>query len=142
VDASDRYPPSVKLLLDAKGDAIDNPTIQVQPNFNGGNTEQLFKWYNSLSYLMEGQSVGEHYSVALQALRRTNKDRWQRRWSKTSRCSRNIEQCRGKAMVRLHHEAYNTCVEGSHSGLQASTLHGTLSMDRQEYRYTKFYGSS
>jgi hypothetical protein len=32
-------PPSVKLLLDDKGEAIDKPTIQVQPISYGGITE-------------------------------------------------------------------------------------------------------
>jgi hypothetical protein len=50
-DPSDGKPPSVKLLLNAKGKAIDNPTIQVQPIFNGGTMEQFFKWFKSLSYL-------------------------------------------------------------------------------------------
>jgi hypothetical protein len=61
------------LLLDAKGDVIDNPTIQVQPIFNGGTTEKFFKRFKSLSSLMEGQSAGEHDSVALQAVRGTDK---------------------------------------------------------------------
>jgi hypothetical protein len=38
-DPSDGKPPSVKLLLDAAGKAIDNPTVQVQPIFNGGTTD-------------------------------------------------------------------------------------------------------
>jgi hypothetical protein len=38
VNASDGNPPSVKLLLDNKGDAIDNPTVQIQPIFNCGTT--------------------------------------------------------------------------------------------------------
>jgi hypothetical protein len=37
-DDSDGKPPSVKLLLDAEGETIDNPTIKVQPIFNGGKT--------------------------------------------------------------------------------------------------------
>jgi hypothetical protein len=53
VDPSDGRPPPIKLLLDAKGDAIDNPEIQVQPIFKGISTEQLFKWYKILSSLME-----------------------------------------------------------------------------------------
>jgi hypothetical protein len=75
---SDGNPPPVKWLLDAKGDTICNPTIQVQPIFNGGTTEQLFKWYKDLSSLMEGQSVGEHYHLALQARQGTYKALWQR----------------------------------------------------------------
>jgi hypothetical protein len=35
-DPSDGKPPSVKLLLDSHGKKIDNPTVQVQPIFNGG----------------------------------------------------------------------------------------------------------
>jgi hypothetical protein len=66
------------LVLDAKGDAIYNPTVQVQKIFNGGTTEKFFKWYKSLSSLMEGQSVGEHYRLALQALRGTDNALWQR----------------------------------------------------------------
>jgi hypothetical protein len=54
-DPSDGKPPSVKLFLDAKGKAIDNQTIQVQPIFNGGTTEQFFKWFQSISSLLEGQ---------------------------------------------------------------------------------------
>jgi hypothetical protein len=53
-DQSDGKTPSVKLLLDAVGKAIDNPTVQVQPIFNGGTMEQLFKWFQSLSSLLEG----------------------------------------------------------------------------------------
>jgi hypothetical protein len=34
-DLSDGTPPSGKLLLDATGKAIDNPTVQVQPIFKG-----------------------------------------------------------------------------------------------------------
>jgi hypothetical protein len=37
-DPSDGKPPSIKLLLDSEGKKIDNPTIQVQPIFNGGAT--------------------------------------------------------------------------------------------------------
>jgi hypothetical protein len=33
---SDGNPPSIKLLLDSDGKKIDNPTVQVQPIFNGG----------------------------------------------------------------------------------------------------------
>jgi hypothetical protein len=36
-------PPSVKLLLDSEGKKIDNPTVQVQPTFNGVNTDFFFK---------------------------------------------------------------------------------------------------
>jgi hypothetical protein len=46
-DPSDGKPPSVKPLLDSKGKAIDNLIIQVQPIFNGGATEQFFKWFQS-----------------------------------------------------------------------------------------------
>jgi hypothetical protein len=61
----DGKPPSVKLLLDAAGKEIDNPTVQVQPIANGGTTEQFFKWLQSLSSLIEGKSVGEHFRLAL-----------------------------------------------------------------------------
>jgi hypothetical protein len=37
-DPSDGKSPSVKLLLDSQGKKIDNPTVQVQPIFNGGTT--------------------------------------------------------------------------------------------------------
>jgi hypothetical protein len=67
-DPSDGKPPSVKLRLDSEGKKIDNPTIQVQPIFNGGTTEQFFKWFQRLSSLLEGQKVGEHFRLALQAL--------------------------------------------------------------------------
>ena len=77
-DPSDGKPPSIKLFLDADGKKIDNPSVQVQPIFNGGTTEQFFKWFQSLSSLLDGQTVGEHYRLALQALRGTNKALWQR----------------------------------------------------------------
>jgi hypothetical protein len=38
-DQSDVKPPSVKILLDAAGKAIDNPTVQAQQTFNGGTTK-------------------------------------------------------------------------------------------------------
>jgi hypothetical protein len=57
-DPSDGKPPSVKLLLDSQGQKIDNPIVQVQPIFNGGTTEQLFTWFQSLSSLLDGQTVG------------------------------------------------------------------------------------
>jgi hypothetical protein len=61
------------LLLDSDGNKIDNPTVEVQPIFNGGTTKQFFKWFQSLSSLLDGQSVGEHFRLALQALRGTDK---------------------------------------------------------------------
>jgi hypothetical protein len=75
---SDGKPPSVKLLLDDKGGAIDNPPIQVQPIFNGGTTEQFFKWFKSISSLLEGKSAVENLRLALQALQGTDKALWQR----------------------------------------------------------------
>jgi hypothetical protein len=75
-DPSDGKPPSVKLLLNSEGKKIDNPTVQVQPIFNGGTTKQFFKWFQSLSSLLEGQTVGEHFRLALQALRGTDKALW------------------------------------------------------------------
>jgi hypothetical protein len=72
-DPSDGKPPSVKLLLDSAGKTIYNPMVQVQPIFNGGTTEQFFKWFQSLSSLIEGQAVGGHFCVALQALRGMDK---------------------------------------------------------------------
>jgi hypothetical protein len=75
---SDGKPPSIKLLLDSDGKRIYNPTVQVQPLFNGGTTEQFFKWFQSLSSLLDGQSVGAHFQLALQALRGTGKALWQR----------------------------------------------------------------
>jgi hypothetical protein len=77
-DSSDGKPPSVKLLLDSEGKKKDNPTVQVQPICNGGTTEQFFKWFQSLRSLLEGQSVGEHFLLALEALRGTYKALWQR----------------------------------------------------------------
>jgi hypothetical protein len=67
-DPSDGKPPSTKLVLDAAGKAIGNPMVQVQPIFNGGTTEQFFKCFQSLSFLLEGQSVGEHFRLDLQVL--------------------------------------------------------------------------
>jgi hypothetical protein len=77
-DPSDGKPPSVKLLLNSEGKKIDNPTVQVQPKFNGGTKEQFFKWFQSLSSLTEGKTVGKHFRLALQALRGTDKALWQR----------------------------------------------------------------
>jgi hypothetical protein len=68
----------VKLLLDSDGKKIDNPTVQVQPIFNGGTTGQFLKWFQSLSSLLEGQTVGESFRLALKALRGTDKALWQR----------------------------------------------------------------
>jgi hypothetical protein len=51
--------------------------VQVQPIFDGGTAEQFFKWYQSLSSLLDGQTVGEHYRLALQALKGTDKALWQ-----------------------------------------------------------------
>jgi hypothetical protein len=77
-DTSDGKPPSVKLLLDSEGKNIDDPTVQVQPIFNGGTTKQFFKWSQSLRSILEGQTVGEHFCLALQALRGTDKAPCQR----------------------------------------------------------------
>jgi hypothetical protein len=55
---NDGKPPSVKLLLDSEGNKIDSPMVQVQPICNGGTTEQFFKWFQSLSSLLEGKTVG------------------------------------------------------------------------------------
>jgi hypothetical protein len=57
-DPPDGKPPSVKLLLDSAGKTFDNPTVQVQPIFNGGTTGKKIKWLQSLIYLLEGQTVG------------------------------------------------------------------------------------
>jgi hypothetical protein len=77
-DPSDGKPPLVKLLLDSDGKKTDNPTVQIQPVINGGTTEQFFKWFQSLSSLLEGKTVGGHFRLALQALRGTDKALWQR----------------------------------------------------------------
>jgi hypothetical protein len=69
---SDGKPPSNKLLLDADVNKIYIPTVQVQPISNGGTTEQFFKWFQSLSSLLDGQTVGEHYSLALQTIMGTD----------------------------------------------------------------------
>jgi hypothetical protein len=68
-DPSDDKPPSVKLLLDSEGKKIDNPMVQV---------EHFFKWFQILSSLLEGQTVGKYFRLALQALRGTDKALWQR----------------------------------------------------------------
>jgi hypothetical protein len=56
----------------------------VQPIFNGGTTEQFLKWFQSLSSLLDGQTVGEHFRLALQALRGTDKALWQGEMDLTS----------------------------------------------------------
>jgi hypothetical protein len=45
---SDGKPPSIKLLIDADGKKIDNPSVQVQPIFNGGTTEQFLNGFKVL----------------------------------------------------------------------------------------------
>jgi hypothetical protein len=77
-DPSDGEPPSAKLFLDSAGKIIDNPTVQFQPISNGGTREQFSKWFQSLSSLLEGQTVGNIFRLALQALRGTDKALWQR----------------------------------------------------------------
>jgi hypothetical protein len=57
---------------------IYNPTVQVQPIFNGGTNEQFFKWFQSLISLLEGKTVGGHFRLALHAQRGTDKALWQR----------------------------------------------------------------
>jgi hypothetical protein len=52
--------------------------VQVQLIFNGGTKEHFFKWFQSIISLLDRQSVGEHFRVALQALRGTDKAIWQR----------------------------------------------------------------
>jgi hypothetical protein len=55
-DPSNGNPPSVKLLLDSQGNKIDDPTVQVQPIFNGGTTEQFLSSFRALAlYLMDTQ---------------------------------------------------------------------------------------
>jgi hypothetical protein len=41
-----------------------------------GTTEHIFKWFMSLSSLLEGHTVGEQFHLALQALRGTDKVLW------------------------------------------------------------------
>jgi hypothetical protein len=48
VDPSDGKPPSVKLLLDADGKKIYNPSVQVQPIFNSGSTKQFLNGFRVL----------------------------------------------------------------------------------------------
>jgi hypothetical protein len=48
-DPFDGKPPSFKLLLDAKGKATDNLTIQVQPIFNGSTTEKSLSIRRAIS---------------------------------------------------------------------------------------------
>jgi hypothetical protein len=72
-DPSGGKTPSVKLLLYAADKVIDNPTVQVQPICNGGTTEQFFKWFQSLSSLLEGQSVGENFTFGATSLTRNRK---------------------------------------------------------------------
>jgi hypothetical protein len=59
-DELDGKPPSIKLLLNSDGEAIDNPTPKVQPIFNQGTVEQFFKLNQSLLSIMQGQLVTEH----------------------------------------------------------------------------------
>jgi hypothetical protein len=77
-DPYDGNPSSVKPLLDNICKEIYNPTIQVQAIFNRGTIEQFFKWFQSLSSLLEGKSVGGNFRLALQALRGTDEALWQR----------------------------------------------------------------
>jgi hypothetical protein len=43
-----------------------------------GLLNNFFKWFQSLSSLLDGHTVCEHYRLALQALRGTDKALWQR----------------------------------------------------------------
>jgi hypothetical protein len=55
-DPSDGKPPLIKLLLDSEGKKIDNPTVQVQPIFNGGTTEQFSNIFRVLvPFLIDNQ---------------------------------------------------------------------------------------
>jgi hypothetical protein len=83
-DQSDGKPPSVKLLLDSEGKKIDNPTLQVQPIFKMGTTEHFLKWFQSLSSLLEGKTVGKNLRLNLHALRGTDKALWKREMDLTS----------------------------------------------------------
>jgi hypothetical protein len=68
------------LALDADGKTIKNPTKQVQLIFNQGNLEQYFKWIKSLSSILTGQLVTEHYRLTLHSLRGTDRALWQHEW--------------------------------------------------------------
>jgi hypothetical protein len=55
-DPSDGKPPSIKLLLYSDGKKIDNPTVQVQPIFNGGTTDFFSNGVKVLApFLMDNQ---------------------------------------------------------------------------------------
>jgi hypothetical protein len=145
-DPSDGKPPSVKLLLDSEGKKVDNPTVQVQPIFNGGTTEQFFKWFQSLSSLLEEKIVGEHFSFALQALQQTDKPLWKRGMDlvslKLAESAGLSLEASEKTMVLYYFEANHPCIKRSTSWMQASQIHGALPMDWQEYRCSSIYGSS
>ena len=83
-DESDLKGVSVKLLLDAQGKKISNPTTQVQPVYHQGTVEQFFKWVKSLNSILLGQTITEHFRLALQSLRGTDKALWQREWDAAS----------------------------------------------------------
>jgi hypothetical protein len=76
----------------------------VQPIFNGGTTEHFFKWFQTLISLLDGQSVGEHFRLALQALRGTDKALWQREMDlsrpKLAETAGSVSRSPRQAMVR------------------------------------------
>jgi hypothetical protein len=123
-DPSDGKPPSIKLLLDSDGKKIDNPTVQVQPIFNGGTTEQFFKWFQSLRSLLDGQSVGEHFRLALQALMGTDKALWQREMDLASPKLAETAGLSETALEKLFYDSITT------SWIQASQIHGASSIHR------------
>jgi hypothetical protein len=106
-DNSDGNPPQIKITVDAEGNAIANTTTQIQPIFNQGTLEQYSKWINSLNTILQGQSVTEHYCLALQSLRGTGKAFWQhdcrRSWSQYGISYSTVDQ--------FHDEPYGACLK-------------------------------
>jgi hypothetical protein len=77
-DPSDGKPPLAKLLLDSQGKKMIIQLYKCSLYSRGG-TLNIFKWFQILSSLPDGKIVGEHFRLALQALRGTDKALWQRK---------------------------------------------------------------
>jgi hypothetical protein len=83
--------------------------------------EHFFKWFQSLSSLLERQSVGGHFRLVLHALRGTDKALWKRELDLASLKLAEYAGLLSDAAEKLWYDSIIKFI---------STLHITLSMDR------------
>jgi hypothetical protein len=83
-DEGDKKGVFINLTLYINGEFIDNPMAQVHPVYNQGTVEQYFKWLKSLNSILGWQTITEKFHLALQTLRGTDADLWQRAWDAAS----------------------------------------------------------